>query len=116
MVGILSEDDHLDLVKRCPVECRKYLVPRRINYLCVLFLNKEVFKGPKVWLVEFFNQVFLPAIMNIRINPAHTINIINFSAPVEGSYPGPEGEDEVAARGADAGGKGFVEAVEDVLD
>lgn len=71
VVGILSEDHHLYLVKRCMVECIEYQFPWRIYRVAFLLLHQERFEFNEIGRLELFPEHLFPSLFDIRMNGCH---------------------------------------------
>ena len=70
VVRVLSEDEHLYLVKRCKVHGIKYVICRRIYHMCGIFISHKIVQIPVIRFFKLGSHSLCP------LTVKHTHNII----------------------------------------
>lgn len=71
VIGILSQDHHLDPVEWCMIECVKYQFSGWIYGKLFFLLHQERFEFTEIGGLELFPESFLPSLLDIWVNSRH---------------------------------------------
>ena len=68
MVRILTQNHHLDLLKRCRVKCRKNLSARRKHLMALVLLTNKIRQLLEVWRFPFSGKHAFPRGIDTNIH------------------------------------------------